>query len=376
MQQPDPTETPRRERDRTDRRARGRGARRIVLGLSGLGLVAAALAPSCAAPFDPPSRVNALRVFSVDTDKPYAKPGDTVTFTLHYTDRLDPASVRPVQITWLGGCFDPEGDSYYGCYAPLADTLSQIQKGVIPPDGVIAQGVGLDTFQITLPDDIVTRRPRPPTGPYAGTAFVFFAACAGTVKPIAQEGTSKAGSFPLGCFDDQGNRLGADSFVAGYTQIYAFEDGRLNAPPVVTELDFDDKTMEDDLSLAPHVKPCDVAEDQRQQTGCAAPAGYKSCERHKVKVIVPKDVAEIDPDGKGAKGETLKETVWATYFSDGGDFASDTKLISDAVEGYVGKQEVEWVAPPEAGTYSIWVVVRDSRGGSTTLTRLVTVDPP
>ncbi len=351
-------------------------ARRWWLGALAALTLAGAVAPSCAAPFDPPSQVDTLRIFSADADKPYAAPGDTVTFKLSYTDRLDRANTRPVQITWLGGCFDPDGDTYYGCYAPLADTLQKIQAGQAPPDGVIAQGVGVDTFQIHLPNDIITRRPRPKTGPYSGTAFVFFAACAGTVKPIPEEGTSAAGSFPLGCFDDQGKRLGSDSFVAGYTQIYAFEDGRTNANPTVNELDFDGAAMSEDFAAIPHVPPCDVAEDKRKQTGCAASKDYKACTRHKVKVIVPRDVAEVDPDGKGQNGETLHEVVWASYFGDGGDFGSDTKLISDATTGYTDTQEVEWVAPADPGTYSIWVVVRDSRGGSTTLERLVTVDPP
>ena len=124
-----------------------------------------------------------------------------------------------------------------------------------------------------------------------------------------------------------------------------------------------------------HVKACDVTEDQRRQSGCAAPDAFKSCTKYKIKVQVPKDVAEVDPEGKGQKGEKLREVVWASYFSDGGDFSGDTKLISDAATGYTNTQEVEWVPPANPGTFAIWVVVRDSRGGSTTLERFVTVDP-
>lgn len=360
-----------------------RALRRLWLGALALGMMAVTVAPSCAAPFDPPSKINELRVFSVDADKPYAQPGDTVTFHINYTDRLDAAGARPVEITWLGGCFDPEGDTYYGCYAPLAATLQQIAKGEVPPTGVIAKGVGIDAFSVQIPADIITRRQRPASGPYSGTAYVFFAACAGTTKPIPQEGTSTAGSFPLGCFDDAGNRLGPESFVAGYTQIYAFEDQRANANPVVEGVNFDGQLMFDDtgdhkdspVGAVPKVAPCNVSDDQRRQTGCAASKDYKACERHKVKVTVPKDVAELDPDGRGPKGEALREVVWASYFSDGGDFASDTKLISDATSGYTGTQEVEWVAPTDPGTYTLWVVVRDSRGGSTTIQRLIEVGP-
>ncbi len=358
----------------SDSRLPRRGLR-VWLAAVCLGLGWAGMSASCAASFDPPSKVNALRLFSVDADKPYAKPGDTVTFKLNYADGLDRENARPIQITWLGGCFDPDGDAYYGCYAPLAAILKQLQEGVIPPDGIVAQGPGADAFATTLPLDIISRRPRPQSGPYAGTAFVFFTACAGTVKPIPPEGTSTAGSFPLGCFDDQGNRLGPDSFVVGYTQIYAFDDGRANASPTVTDLNLDGAPMSEDFGQIPHVKSCSVTADQRKQSGCAAPNAFSQCTQYKIKVQVPKDVAEIDPEGRGQKGEQLHEVVWASYFADGGDFNSDTKLISDATSGYTDTQEVDWVPPPEAGTYAMWVVVRDSRGGSTTLKRLVTVDP-
>src|SRR5262249_40406118 len=60
---------------------------------------------------------------------------------------------------------------------------------------------------------------------------------AGKIGPVPPSGTGKAGSFPFGCFDPDGNQLGPDSFVPGYTQVYAFEDGRVNANPRVLDLD-------------------------------------------------------------------------------------------------------------------------------------------
>src|SRR4029079_13330971 len=101
-------------------------------------------------------------------------------------------------------------------------------------------------FTLHLPPDLISRRPLPPDGPHYGVAYVFFAACAGTIKPVPPDSTGRAGSFPLGCFDAQDNRLGADSFVPGYTQIYSFEDGRTNDNPPVSGLTLDGKPIADD----------------------------------------------------------------------------------------------------------------------------------
>jgi hypothetical protein len=351
-----------------------RKLRWALLALVGLGYVASASA-SCSAGFDPPGKLNTLRILSVEADKPYANPGDTVTFKMNLTDRLDPTAQRPVQIVWIGGCFDPVGDQYFGCYEQLASELSLLSSGEPPPPGTIAAGIGLDTFQLPIPEDIVTRRPPPAAGPYAGTAFVFFLACAGNVRPIPAEGTSIAGSFPIGCFDDAGRRLGPESTVAGYTQIFSFDDGRANANPTIDSLDIEDEPISDDVAQAPHVKACNVAAEDRRQAGCAAQDPFANCTTYSLRVTVPEDVGEIDPEGLGPNSEPLHEGVWVSYFADGGDFDSDTKLVSDPTEGYEDKQDVNWVPPSEPGAVDLWAVLRDSRGGSTTIRRTVIVDP-
>lgn len=363
--------------DAADRTASKRPRRSLRARLAAMALAGGALlvGQSCAADFDPPGKLNTMRVLSVDVDQSYPAPGDTVTFKMHYTDALDPSNQRPVQIVWLGGCFDPEGDQYFGCYSQLAQILASFANGQAPPPGTFAAGIGLDTFELPIPADIITRRPRPAAGPYAGTAFVFFIACAGTVKPIPMEGTSAAGSFPLGCFDADGKQLGPDSFVPGYTEVFSFEDGRMNADPVFTSLDLDGTPMPEDFAAAPHVVACDVTDEQRKQAGCAATDPFSACTTYPLKLTTPKDVAEVDPDAESADHQTLHETVWVSYFADGGDFDFDSKLVSDAQQGYTDTQEVTWVPPVDPGTYNIWAVLRDSRGGSSTIQRVVVVDP-
>lgn len=345
-----------------------------LLALAG-GVYALSSAASCAAAFDPPGKLNTLRILSVEADKPYAQPGETVKFKMSFVDALDTANARPVQIVWIGGCFDPPGDQYFGCYPQLAEVFALLEGGGPPPPGTIAAGIGLDTFELPIPEDIVTRRPPPPTGPYTGTSFVFFVACAGNIRPIPPEGTSAAGSFPIGCFDDAGNRLGPDSTVIGYTQIFSFADGRTNANPPIHALELEDQPISDKFEEAPHVKACSISSEARRQAGCSAPDPLTECTTFNLRIDVPDDVVERDPSGTGPDGQLLFEGAWVSYFVDGGDLDSDTKLVADPTEGYVDRQDVTWVPPAEPGPYDIYAVLRDSRGGSTTIKRTVIVDP-
>jgi hypothetical protein len=327
---------------------------------------------SCAAPFDPQSEIKTLRVLSVDVDHPYANPGDTVTFKMTYFDGRDATGTfTPIQITWLGGCFNPPGDAYYGCYEQLGQLLQDVANGEIPPDGLVAQGPGLDTFSITLPSDIVSSVAPPDTGPRVGVGFVFFTVCAGEVRPVYQEGSTDAGSFPLGCFDANGNQLGNDAFIPGYTQVYAFEDARTNAAPPVDGFLFGGKALAD--GEAGQASACAITEEDRNKTGCAAPDVATECDVVALDVDVPKGVAEVDPDAFDSSGKALHEVVWVDYFADGGTFDTDLKLVSDASTGEVDDHSTEWTPPEEPGLYSLWAVVRDNRGGSTTLQRYVEV---
>jgi hypothetical protein len=338
-----------------------------------------AVTSGCGGGFDAPSKLEGLRVLGVVADKPYAKPGDEVTFKMSYEDGfVDPqnpdAGPRKVQITWLGGCIDPIGDLYFGCYASLANTLQQIASGQLPPDGLVAQGVGLDQFTIKLPADIVSQRPKPEAGPHYGLTYVFFAACAGTVKPVGLEGTGRAGSFPLGCFDENGNRLGADSFVPGYTQVYAFEDERVNTNPKVKGVLVDGVLSKDDPNDEIPVAACTITEDQRNAPpGCSKQDPFSSCQALTLDVDVDQDVAEVDPDAKGSQGETLREAVWVDYYADAGDFQYDIKLVSDPITGLTDDHTTKWIAPEKSGLVSLWITVHDARGGATVLKRTIKV---
>jgi hypothetical protein len=376
--------------------------RRLVGGGALLSVAFAGGGPGCAPPFDPPSKLSSLRLLAVTADKPYANPGDTVHFAITLEDALSTERSRNVEIVWFAGCFDPPGDAYYACYPQITGLLTA--AGGKPPAGLF--GIGR-TFDLTLPEDIISRRPLPKAGPHYGIGYVFFAACAGKLQPIAPQGSGSAGSFPFGCFDDQGNPLGAESFVPGYTQVYSFEDGRANKNPIASAITLKEQgalgeahplASDDEGSPAgsggsggngaggtsatsggasgaspyDHVSRCALGEQDLGASGCDKSGA--SCTVYELDVTVDPSVGEVDPDATSSDGSPLFESVWVDYYVDGGDLASGIKLLNDPVTGFVSDRSVAWYAPATPGRVTVWAVVHDSRGGTSVLRRFVVVD--
>lgn len=361
--------------------------RPVLPALLALGTALLLAVPSCGAGFDPPSKVNSLRVIGVTIDQPYARPGDEVTFRMTVADGLGNADGEPrdLQIAWLGGCFNPDGDLWYLCFEQMAEQFEALAGGGAPPEGLVQVTLASGTssgqpdaheFSLRLPEDIVSSRPVPDLGPHYGLAIVFYAACAGQLAPgdLESIGPSEEGAqltLPIECLDEQGNRLGADSFIIGFTQAYAFADGRTNANPPIDGMAFSGELWSDDLGEVPVVPPCPVSEADRKQSGCASEE-LESCQGYSIEALVG-DVAEVDPGATTPEGIPFREVVWVNYLADGGDVEEYTKLVSDAERGYLGGQETLWYAPPEPGLVTLWAVARDQRGGQAVARRFVRV---
>ncbi|WP_437758757.1 hypothetical protein [Sorangium sp. So ce1389] len=356
--------------------SRGRRWRRALLATLALGAVAApAISSGCVAGFDPPSLVNGLRVFAVVADRPYANPGEQVTFQIHYQDGLGGAEggTRPVNVYWFGGCENPIGDDYYGCYPQFAELAAQLDGwelgDPLPELDGVPPGFG-DTYTVTIGDDILVGRQPSVSGPAYGSAYVFFVACTGTLRPVEDQGTGRAGTFPVGCFDADGRRLGPDSFIAGYTQVYVFGDGRVNANPEMQGLTLDGAPLPEDFADIPTVPPCPVGKEERREVGCSAEDPFVECTAYDLDALIDASVAEPDPD---AQQQALREIVWIDYFADLGDLDRGIKLVSDAAEGYLGDHAVNWIPPAEPGIATLTAVLRDTRGGSSVVQRRVRV---
>jgi len=332
--------------------------------------------PSCGDEFAPPSLIDSLRVIAVAADKPYAAPGDDVTFSLTYHDGF-PGGPREVEVTWIGGCVNPPGGSYVGCYDQLGEAIAGLSEGDPPPASVpiarqraepsLSGTPGALTFTVPIPDDVLATAPPAVSGSKFASVFVLFTVCAGTVRPVPPEEGQGFVSLPFACFDDAGNRLGAEHFVPGFSQIYVFADGRQNENPVIQGLSLNGAELTTAAQDTVVVRCTEVAEEE----GCGQEE--TSCVTYELRGLV-EDTAELDPESTDEEGNPLREVVWIDYYTDAGSFEDDRALASDAARGFLSEQKTVWTPPAEPGPVRLWAVAHDNRGGMAVTSAMVMVE--
>ncbi len=318
----------------------------------------------CGAEFDPPSELNSLRVLGVQKDKPYAKPGDEVHVKMLWHDG-DDAAPRPVIRAFLSGCFNPLGDLYAGCFTSFSD----------PADVQFVVGDS-DEFSFSIPEDIVTSRPPPPDPkqPHYGLAYVFFAVCAGERLEVV-EPTEDAG-FPLRCLDENDKPLGADDFVAGYSQVYVFDEFT-NDNPIVTGFSFrgvergadDPFTCVGDECVLETTSPVDVEsvdcdeQEERCVPACAEDGDAVDCDEFPLQPLIDRASVERDSVSEAAYGRNYEEQMWVNYYVTRGSVRSPVRLVNDATSGYNEDYATKFYAPKDPGPVRLFAVVHDNRGG-------------
>lgn len=326
-----------------------------------------------ASAFDPQSKVSSVRMFGVRPDKPYAKPGETVTLEVLATDgRREKA--RPLTIFWIPVvCINPREDLYYGCFIPaqLPDggTFAGGSRLVppFPPDGGAAASgdggapvgvgglssipVGIElspllpqgsTFSFQMPADVIKKRPGLPD---YGLAIVFNIACAGQVR-LAERTGNNPQQVPIQCTDENGVPLSPDDYVIGINRVYSYAD-RTNANPIVERVTLDGADVDPQKGIT--VDHC--VGDRRAD-----------CKPVKIDVKVAESSWEPNPDPDGKT--TKREQIWVTYYSDLGDFKDEARLLYDSTKGRVSESDVEWRAPYDPGEGTLWAVVHDNRAGA------------
>jgi hypothetical protein len=370
----------------------------------------------CAPDFEPASTLDSVRVLGVQKDKPYARPGDTVTLRMLVTDAT-PSGARPIEIIWLGGfCEHPPGDLYLRCFDQF------VPKPGDPPftgefglPDTILQGTG-PVFKLPLSRDIISGRPPPVNRrqrPY-GVSFVFFTACAGNLG-IAPEGET----LPFACYNStSGERLGPSAFVAGYTEVFA-SNTITNANPLVTGFEVDDQKVATDCTGAacippeeaslggdaglprgaapsgaggldaaladagvidagsgaapgvdaggfrlPEADPCDATSPSAACIDVCTKEKQNDCPKHSIKLLVDPESAEIDGVAKELEGHDVFEQGWINYYTDGGKIPIEVKLLSDATLGFHEGHATNILAPRKKGLFHVWAVAHDNRGGT------------
>jgi len=337
-------------------------------------LLVGALVACTAQGFDAQHKVDSVRLFAVRADKPYARPGETVTLEVLLTDqRRD--KPRALKLYWIPiVCLNPRDDLYYLCFAPQPDGGSPGGPRFIPagpladagagrdggadagglptnPLGSIPTGVDLgpflpqgNTFSFTMPADAII--PREGIDPY-GLAIVFNIACAGKVVIVDRDPAGGPQQVPIQCQDEDGNQLPPSDYVIGISRVYSYAT-RVNTNPVVQRVVVDDKDVDPQAGITVE--------------RCTTPR-RADCQDHKIDVKVAESSWEENPNDVAGSLQQ-REQIWATYYTNQGEFTDDARLLFDTRKGRVSESDNTYRAPADPAEGTIWAVVHDNRGGA------------
>jgi len=293
----------------------------------------------CGDRFDPVSKIESVRILATRADKPYAAPGETVTLEMLAFDGRS-SKPEPMRTYWVPSiCPNPKGDTYYNCYPAFA---SQFQPGV-DLSSELQEGTEF-TFQ--MPSDVIDTHAGSSSATNYGLVVVFSVACAGHVEYV-EHTSGGADALPLGCFDSTHHKLGADDFVFAYSLVYSFTD-RTNSNPVINSVSFGGTTL--DLQVGASMGHCSQSDIER----CGSAA---------LDVVVSDESQEIDPGNLDTNENPLREQIWVDYYATGGKLKHDMLILFEPHNGRVSDSANGFYAPGSPGSYLIWAVVHDNRGG-------------
>jgi len=335
-----------------------------------VGLLALAGLFGCGEEQDRPSQIDSFRILAVRSDSPFASPGARPTLEMLTYDG-SPAAPRPIHTLWIGGCLNPEGDLYYHCYPALHRTLAALSDADLSaeqvPSGVPDGSIGFGTaFNAVIPADAITSRPRGSGVVYPyGVLFLFYAACAGELRHVP--GANPATDYPVGCYrPGTSQALGQDDFEFGYYPIYVYET-LVNHNPVISSLGFDVAASGAACTADIGCGPDQVCGGQGvcipAVAACSAKEA-KDCPGYALGPSVDRSSVELALSALILESRAPAETLWVSYYSTGGLFDKDTRLINEPSAGWSGSYEGVW--RPQVGggrEVSLFAVVRDNRGG-------------
>ena len=260
------------------------------------------VASACADDFDPPSRVQDLRVLAVRADTPFALPGSEV--------RLEALAHDPQEraVTWgWGTCLESASSIAIDCLRALRFESLHI-------------GRDIPRHTLRVPDT---------DAPFLGIVTV---ACPGRIVAGDTEGV------PLACVDEADRALPLSAFELGLKRVY-LRAPNLNHNPEIAEVVWDGKAWPE-------------AEVRRE--ACLRPArdGCAAWSEHAVEVRAPGAVEQsVDQEGR-----PVTEQVVVQYYATAGEFDDDARVIA--------RPGTTWRARAgDRGSVTLWFVVRDDRGG-------------
>jgi len=276
-----------------------------------------------------------------------------------------------MRIFWIPvPCINPRGDLYYDCFRTLLSATSGGDAGAavgtnsdagdagtpaIPAAALALLKPGIDlspylptgpSFSVTLPADIVTSHPevKGAEDPY-GLAILFNIACAGQVQLLEIDPNDESPQVvPIGCFDEKGNQLPPSDYVIGFTRVYAY-DTVTNQNPEIQGVTFDGVAVDPAVGIT--LERCTTSNEA-------------DCPKRKLDVIVPPSSQEVRPRKSGDG----KEQISAQFSTTRGNFENGTRLLYDTLRGKISDTTVEFQPSADQGVGTIFIVVKDNRGGA------------
>jgi len=354
-----------------------------------LGILGAALG-ACGDETDRISELNSVRIVAVRADLPYAKPGATVTAQMLVVDGAPNAissdgTPRKIGTLWMTGCSNPLGDLYYNCFPQLHEHLKSVSdeelQAATDTKNTKLSGLGFQpTLKFEMPIDTISSRPQSSgiSYPY-GVTYLFYAACAGELR--VNRGADTAKDYPVSCYKpDTEQALGPQDFEFGYYPVYAYEQ-LANEIPIVESLKFDAAGSNAACSSD---SDCASTEACSSQSQCILRVqsckNNQNCKGYGLAFTVDPKSVEKAVSARVSLERAPDETLWASYYSDFGQFEKDSRIIYDSTSGFTDSYNGLWSpklkdgqrgAPREA---QIYIVIRDSRGGVTWMRQDVYVE--
>lgn len=284
------------------------------------------LLAGCGSDFDPASRVQGLRILATRADKPFAAPGETVTFEAL---AVNPDG-EPISISWAA-CARPSSPSAVGCVKAL------------PKGAPLSAG---PSFTLTVPPNALDGVPA------IAKRTVFFGAvqvaCPGDVST-----TGGPEGLPVRCNDASGRALPLGDYELAVKRVYLRATDK-NQNPTIAKVTWDGAEWPE--AEVKTMAACDSATSNR----------FDECsgESHSMSIVPAPDAAE---SGVDELGDPFAEKLLAQYYSTEGLFEYQAKdgirstTAFKARKGAIGK------------TLTLWFVVRDDRGGVGWTSRKITV---
>jgi hypothetical protein len=295
-----------------------------------------------------------------------------------------PAPSEPLTIAWLGGCHNPPGDAYFGCY-PVLQRIAEALPSPLPTraaDVPLAErefwGIGT-SFATVIPPDVLEGRELDTNALPFGVSFAFFAACRGRLLPFPEA----AGGVPLRCETESGEPVPAEGFVRGFATVYTYAGSVNQAPAISAKVlqghDLSEPACDDDSDCAALAtedfgstcrSPFDIdsaSEPSMAPSRCLPtipPCAAPPCRAYQLWPRLAPSSIEPDPAAAPPGGTPPSEIVWVKYYGVGG-LSDGEALINDRASGLNLDYSVSWRPPPRAidAPVPVWAVVQDNRGG-------------